>query len=103
MFSKEILYEVTVTVSDDQAFLFEKYMTEKHLSDVVATGCFISATFSKNTAREYRSTYVARDREALGRYLSEYAEQLRKDFSEHFPSIRSILREERNVIHQTNS
>lgn len=100
MKSGPILYEVRVSVSDDQAAAFERYMTETHIDEVVVTNCFISATFSKNAAGEYRTSYTSVDRSAFDRYLSEHAERLRADFAENFPSGISVEREEWSVIYQ---
>ncbi len=94
MISNRILYEVTVSVSDELASEFERYMTEKHIREVIDTGCFISATFARNENGSFRTSYVALDRDSLDRYLAEHADRLRADFAEHFPTGADATREE---------
>jgi hypothetical protein len=80
-------YEVTIHV-DDPALTaaFEQYMREKHVAEVVATGCFVDGRFEQSAPGVYRSRYTVRSQEDLDRYLAEHAPRLRDDFQQHFPA-----------------
>lgn len=80
-----LIYEVTVKVRADLAEKFEKYMREKHISEVLATGFFLGARFLRTAENIYRTQYEAKDEKALGKYLQTSAAQLRDDFLSHFP------------------
>ena len=80
----EVLYEVTVTVEASMADAFFRYMTERHIPDVLATGCFARAILVTDGAGRYRTTYVAAGQAALD--LSDFAAGLRDDFAAHFSS-----------------
>lgn len=103
MNSKQILYEVTVSVSDELAEAFRKYMVEKHIQEVVDTGYLLSATFARSLNGKYRTSYIAADQVALNKYLAEHADRLRADFNEHFPNGVSVCREEWQVLHHIAS
>ncbi len=103
MSSNHISYEVTVSVSDELATKFERYMTERHIREVIDTGCFISATFARNEDGSFRSSYLASDHDSLERYLEEHAARLRADFAEHFPTGADATREEWVVIDRIGS
>ena len=61
-------------------------MRNKHVREVVATGCFLDGRFEQSAPDVYRSRYTAASQEDLDRYLAEHAAALRADFHAHFPS-----------------
>lgn len=77
-----IVYEVDLLLKSlDKLPLFEKFMSKKHVDDLMKTGCFLSASFSKiNESGKYRATYLAKDQVNLDLYLNEYAQNLREEF-----------------------
>jgi len=80
-------YEVTIQLEDPAlAGSLERYMREKHLSEVFETGCFLDAHFERAAPDVYRTRYAVLSQENLDRYSSEYAAQLREDFKLHFPA-----------------
>jgi hypothetical protein len=86
-------YEVTIHLDDPSlADALERYMLDKHLDDVFATGCFVDAHFER--ADDYRTRYSVASQDDLDRYLAEHAARMREDFAAHFPS---GLRVTRNV------
>ena len=94
----KITYEVTAVVAPELSGRFEEYMISRHISDVLATGHFESATFSRDSNGRYRMRYVAGSRESLDSYLAEHTQRLRADFHEHFPMGIELSRDEWDVI-----
>ena len=95
---KMITYEVTAEVSEDLRGSFERFMVERHISDLMLTGCFVSAILSRSAAGRYRVRYEAPDREALDRYLDEHSDRLRRDMMETFPDGITYEREEWEIL-----
>lgn len=88
-----ILYEVTTDVPLDSVGAYESYMRDTHIPDVLATGCFVSATFAYSIPGRYRVQYIARDMDVLDEYLSKHSEQFRDDFAAHLGSTVKVSRE----------
>lgn len=85
--SARLTYEVALAVNPALADRLERYMRERHIPDVLATGCFLGAAFEREAPGHYRTRYVAASLEELNRYLDEHAAALRADFAAHFPSL----------------
>jgi predicted enzyme related to lactoylglutathione lyase len=81
---------------------FEDYMAERHLPDMMATGCFLSATLSRSGDR-FQMMYTAADRAAIDRYLAEHGELLRADNLMRFPVGVEITRQLWDVMAEFNS
>lgn len=92
-----ITYEVRVEIDKARLAQLDAYMTEKHIGDVMATGCFLTARYFAAGERR-RTVYEAADQESLDRYLNTHAGLLRQDFIEHFPNGIEITREVWQVI-----
>ncbi len=88
-----VLYEVTVEVPERVAADFVEYMMDRHIGEVIATGCFRGATFVTAGEGHFRTTYEAASRDDLERYLREHADSLRRDFLERFPHEVRVSRE----------
>lgn len=95
-----ITYEITAIVRVDLRDAYERYMRERHIPDLLATGCFVAATLSRSTPGRLRIRYEARHREALDRYLADHAPRLRAHALEHFPDGIELSREEWEVLEQ---
>lgn len=93
-----ITYEITAQVRGDLTDAYEAYMRERHIDDVLATGFFASASFSKSAKGRYRIRYYAFDQAALDAYLKDRAAELRTHFSEAFPEGIELTRENWAVI-----
>jgi hypothetical protein len=94
MADQMITYEITTTVPADLADAYERYMIERHIPDLLATGSFEGATFSRSSDGRYRIRYEARSRETLDQYLSDHAFRLRQHFADTFPDGIELSREE---------
>jgi len=80
-----IVYEVTAIVGEDIADEFRNFMQSQHISDLIATGCFESASLARSD-NTFQMRYTAADRQTLDRYFAEHAERLRADVTGRFPS-----------------
>ena len=96
----EIVYNVTVNVSDEVHDEWVAWMQEVHIPEVLATGIFTSAQFLRVHAFEqggktYATAYTAQSMERYERYLREFAPQLRAKseaaFGDHVHSFRTML------------
>ncbi len=88
-----IIYEVTAVVSPASIAAYESYMRETHVREVLATGCFVSATIERSMPGRYRIRYVAKDMDVLDHYLGTQAQQFRADFAAHLGSGVEVTRE----------
>ena len=77
------IYEVTAIVAPARTAEWESYMSETHIPEVLATGCFAAAFFAKEENR-YTIAYHVNTPEDLQRYVAEYAEGLRTDVANRF-------------------
>lgn len=92
-----IIYEITATVDESLTAQFERYMTERHIPDLLSTGNFTAAFFARNDD-VYRISYHADSRSRLEDYLATHAERLRTDFAEHFPAGVEVSRQTFEVV-----
>jgi len=88
-----IIYEVTTTVATDAVPAYEAFMRERHILDVLATGCFVSASIACSLPGRYRICYVARDLDILDAYLATHASHLRSDLARHLGDKVEVSRE----------
>jgi hypothetical protein len=96
-----IIYEITAIVRPQLALEYEKYMRERHIPDLLETGFFRAAYFTRSAAateNRYRIQYHAHNRSALDEYLKTQAERLRADFLAHFPKGIELSRENWEVL-----
>jgi hypothetical protein len=92
-----VVYEITAVVEKAVAADYERYLTKQHISDLMATGCFVSAMLSR-TDNTFQIRYTAPDQKDLDRYLSEHAGKLRADALEHFPDGVQLTRQVWDVV-----
>jgi hypothetical protein len=88
-----MIYEVSAQVDESLTKKYELYMKEHHLRDVLASGCFVSATLERASAGKYRTLYRAPTKDDVDRYLREHTALLRADFAKHFPTGVKLERE----------
>lgn len=93
-----VTYEVTATVDLDLADRYERYMQDHHISDLLATGCFVHATFSRSGPGRYRIRYEAPDEVTLDAYLERHAAELRAHVDREFPRGVALSREVWTVL-----
>jgi hypothetical protein len=83
---RPVIYEVTNTVEGHLVETYERYMTDQHIADLLATGCFRAAELGRSSPGRYRVRYEAAGAAELERYLGEHSARLRADFTAHFPA-----------------
>lgn len=93
-----VTYEITAAVRADLCETYERYMSERHIPDLLETGAFAGASLSRSAPGRYRIRYEARSRAALDRYLAEHAPRLRQHFAESFPAGVELAREEWSLL-----
>ena len=76
-------YEVIATVDEATRDGYVRYMRAQHIADVLATGCFVGATFAQESPQRFRAAYRVRDQVTLDRYLRDHAPALRASFAAH--------------------
>ncbi len=95
---KTVIYEITAVVAPELIEKYEKYMREQHIPDLLATGYFRAAKFTRSGDNRYRIFYEAHNQESLDKYLEMEAPHLRADFSAHFPTGVKLSREIWQVV-----
>jgi hypothetical protein len=88
-----VTYEITARVDLPLIDRYERYMREHHIPDVLATGCFQAAAFTRAEPGRYRIWYEAPTEAALQQYLSTHAQRLRADLAASFSSGVELNRE----------
>jgi hypothetical protein len=88
-----VTYETTTLVAPHLVEAYERYMGERHVADLLNTGCFQSAVLTRSAPGRYRVRYEARSDADLERYLATHAARLREEFAAHFPEGVSTSRE----------
>jgi Domain of unknown function (DUF4286) len=99
-----IVYNVTINVDSAIHEEWLKWMKEKHLADVMATGMFETYKFLKLLSKQedeigetYAIQYFAKSIENYERYKQEFAPQLQLDgkklFDGKFHAFRTLLEE----------
>ncbi|NJM53260.1 MAG: DUF4286 family protein [Blastocatellia bacterium] len=66
-----LIYEITAIVSDELIENYEKYMREQHIPDLLQTGHFVQAYFTRSGENRYRIQYFAHDQKSLDDYLQK--------------------------------
>ena len=84
-----IVYSVTITLAQEDGPDWERYMMDKHLDDVVNTGCFAFANLRKVLDEDqqevsYVGEYFAPNKASLERYYRDFADEMRKDANSRF-------------------
>lgn len=98
MENSSVIYEITAHVNADLIEQYEDYMQNRHIPDLLATGYFNGAKFTRAASGYYRVQYEADNAQSLAQYLKNEAEHLRADFAAHFPSGITVARENWTVL-----
>jgi hypothetical protein len=88
-----VTYEVTTLVQSHLVGAYERHMRERHIPELLGTGCFQGAVLTRSAPGRYRVRYEAQSDGDLERYLAKHAAQLREDFASHFPEGVTVSRE----------
>jgi Domain of unknown function (DUF4286) len=96
-----IIYNVTVNVENSVSEAWLKWMQEKHIPDVMASGMFVENRILRLIGDEdsggttYAIQYTARNMQDYLRYRDEFAPALQKDaldlFGDKFTAFRTLL------------
>lgn len=96
-----IIYNVTINIDDSVHDDWTVYMTEVHIKDVMNTGLFKEARFSRILAEEeggksYSVQYLCESMEKLDEYQAQHAPKLQEEhtqkFAGRFVAFRTLLR-----------
>ena len=104
-----ILYNVTVNIDHDIHDEWLQWMKEKHIPDVLATGCFTNNKICKMLSGEhdggitYSIQYLCESQEKLDHYQATFAPALQEEhtskYSGKFVAFRSLLEVVQNTDH----
>ncbi len=100
--NQTVIYEITAVVHAELVKEYEKFMRERHIPDLLKTGCFQSAVFTRSENNRYRIRYEAFNRKSLDNYLNNEAERLRADFLAFFPAGIELSREVWEILQVFN-
>ena len=98
------IYNVTINIDESVHTKWLKWMQEKHIPDVIATGKFHKAKMCRVLVEEdmggltYSIQYTTTDKETLERYYREDADRLRKDVANLFAGKFVAFRTELEII-----
>ena len=88
-----VTYEITTLVQPHLVEAYERYMRERHIPEILETGCFQGAVLTRAAPGRYRVRYEAPSEGELERYLGTHATRLREEFASHFPDGVTVSRE----------
>lgn len=95
---RPVTYEITAAVGLEVAERYEQYMQDHHIPDLLATGCFVEATFSRSAPGRYRIRYEAPNEATLDTYLRDHATRLRARVVQEFGGTVILSREVWTVL-----
>ncbi len=75
-----VTYEITATVDSGLVEEYESYLRQRHIPDLLATGCFHRAVLTCAPDGRYRIRYEPASEADLEQYLAKHAPRLRADF-----------------------
>ena len=89
------IYTVKLTITQNSKIEFINYLYLQHLPDVVNTGFFLNSSLELDTSKdELIARYQCESQELFNKYLTTYADIMRNDVLQKFPT--SIIKAERN-------
>ncbi len=102
--SKMIIYNVTINIDESVENQWLDYMKNRHIPDVLKTGCFVKSSISRLLTRQadetgvsYAIQYHCENIDQYNRYEKEFAPRLQKEHSElyggKFVAFRTLMEE----------
>lgn len=97
-----IVYNVTVNIDDSVHEEWLDWMKNKHIPDVVSTGCFTQGKIYRIMVQEqqgvsYSIQYTAVSMEEIQRYMKNFAPDLQREhtakYKDKFTAFRTLLEE----------
>lgn len=100
-----ILYNVTINIDRDVSANWLRWMKEKHMPEVLATGLFVEGKIARILAEEeggytYSVQYLANSMVDFERYQREFAKELQRDHEENFAGKFAAFRTLLHVVHR---
>jgi Domain of unknown function (DUF4286) len=95
-----LVYEVTAVVELELSDGWERYMRDRHIPDVLATGCFTRASLARASGGRYLIRYHLASPADLERYLGQAAPTLRAEFAAHYPGGVALTRETWELVQE---
>ncbi len=97
------IYSVKCRVNNEVATAWESFFIDKHLDDLVKTGCFTHYEFIELQSDDPMSTYYVSNYyyetpEDLERYTTEFADELRHDVVSRFKGKFQVSRDIYEVL-----
>ena len=99
-----VIYSVFITLDNETESAWVDFMNNKHISDVMKTGCFTGYVFMReNESPEkgkirFRVDYHLLDSDKMDKYLNEFSNSLRNDVAARFDGKFEAERRIYNVI-----
>lgn len=83
------VFTVSVSVKSEIASEWQVFMLDKHINDVLKTGCFIKAEFEELESdiednKQYRARYYFLTKPDFERYLEHFSSDLRAEHNQLF-------------------
>jgi len=103
------IYNVTINIEESIHEKWKKWMLEKHIPDMLATGKFSKALMSRVLVEEamggitFSVQYTTDSKKTLDKYYQEDADRLRKEALQLFPNKFVAFRTELQIIKQFKS
>ncbi len=89
------IYTVKMVINKNTKEEYIKYLEEKHLQDVINTGCFLNASLETDINKnEVIVTYSCESQEMFDKYITQYADKMRQDVIDKFSD--SIIKVQRD-------
>jgi hypothetical protein len=87
------MYEVTLEIEPALAAEVERHLVERHIPEILATGCFRRVRLDRAADGRLRTCYEAASQADLDRYLRDHTARFRADFAASFPRGVGVRRE----------
>ena len=102
------IYNVTINIEESAHGQWLKWMKEKHIPDIIATGKFSKALMSRVHVEEemggitYSVQFTTDSKETLEKYYREDADRLQNETMQLFPNKFVAFRTELEIIYEEN-
>lgn len=98
-----IIYNVTVNIEEDIHAEWVNWMRTVHIPDVLKTGCFREARFTRVMYKEelgitYSTQYLCDSEKVLQHYADNFAPALQKDFKDKYEGKFNVFRTMLEVV-----
>lgn len=100
-----VIYNVTLSIDQSVEQDWLSWMRDKHIADVLQTGCFLECRLSRINGEEdggctYSVMYLAADQATFDRYQTQFAPELQKETATRFQGKFAAFRTTLNLIEE---